>query len=59
MSVFQDKHQIKSLSLLLQKAVETIGLQQYEITELKNQIRDYEMNIQQQYSMIVKLKSKH
>ena len=59
MSVFQDKHQIKSLSLLLQKAVETIGLQQDEITELKNLIRDYEMILQQQYSMIVKLKSKH
>lgn len=59
MSIFQDKHQIKSLSLILQKAKETIQLQQDEITELKNQIRDYEMIIQQQYSMIVKLKSKH
>ena len=59
MSIFQDKHEIKSLSLILQKAKETIQLQQDEITELKNQIRDYEMIIQQQYSMIVKLKSKH
>lgn len=59
MSIFQDKHEIKSLSLILQKVKETIQLQQDEITELKNQIRDYEMIIQQQYSMIVKLKSKH